>query len=199
MFPSFRFMFFNSLFHFLITCPSCGRTGKARPSTTSHVCAACKTPLRPVTEADPLAPSSSARVEPGAAPAGSTPAANPPSTGATRPDAGTPGTGAYAGLTWDGKGWVGETTVQGQKNGTGVASLIIGIFAVLLCGGGFILPLLAITFGWTGMKRAKQGLASNGGVAKAGFILGLVAAGISALLGILYLLALISDSNLNNY
>ena len=41
----------------LITCPSCGKTSKARPSTTSHACPACKTALRQVTDADPLAPS----------------------------------------------------------------------------------------------------------------------------------------------
>jgi hypothetical protein len=102
-------------------------------------------------------------------------------------------------MTWDGKRWIGTTTVQGQQNGKGTASLIIGIIAILLCGGGFILPLLAITFGWTGMKRAKQGLASNGGVAKAGFILGLVAAGMGVVIGIMYLLTMVSDGNPNNY
>lgn len=58
-------------------------------------------------------------------------------------------------------------------------------------GAGFILPILAITLGWNGMKAADVGWASNRGVAKAGFILRLVALGITlalgALIGISYL------------
>ena len=45
---------------------------------------------------------------------------------------------------------MGQTTAQGTQNGKGTASLVIGIIAILLCGGGVILPILAITFGWTG-------------------------------------------------
>lgn len=110
----------------------------------------------------------------------------------------TPGTGAYAGMMWDGKQWVGASPAQGRRNGMGVASLVIGICAVLLCGGGFIGPILAITFGWTGMKRAKQGLATNGGVAKAGFILGWVAAGIGLILAVVYGVALLTRQNTLN-
>ena len=110
-----------------------------------------------------------------------------------------PGTGSYAGLTWDGANWSGTATVPQQQNGKGTASLVIGIIAILLCGGGFILPLLSITFGWTGMKRAKAGLASNGGVAKAGFILGLVAAGMGLIVGAMYLVALASNGGRGGY
>ncbi|MDQ1249140.1 MAG: hypothetical protein QG597_3514 [Actinomycetota bacterium] len=108
------------------------------------------------------------------------------------PVVGQPGTGAYTGLTWDGRRWVGQTVVQGEQNGLGTASLVIGIIAVCLCGGG-ILAILAIVFGNTGMKRAKTGLATNGGIAKAGFILGWVALGISILFGVLYLISLASS------
>lgn len=112
--------------------------------------------------------------------------------------AGTPGTGQYTGLTWDGKRWVGQTTVQGTQNGKGTASLVIGIIAILLCGGGVILPILAITFGWTGMKRAKTGLATNGGAAKAGFILGIIAAAISAVLGVFVLIGTLTQPSTTN-
>jgi hypothetical protein len=120
----------------------------------------------------------------------------PPAIGASAPSqsvAGTPGTGAYAGLTWDGKTWVGQATVQGAQNGRGTAALVLGIIAVVLCGGGLILPILAISFGWIGMKRAQTGLATNGGVAKAGFILGIIAAVISAVLGVLVLIGTLTQ------
>ncbi len=58
------------------------------------------------------------------------------------------------------------------QNGMGVAALVLGIVAF------FCLPLiggiLAVVFGKIGMSRADQGLATNRGIAKAGFILGIV-------------------------
>ena len=38
----------------------------------------------------------------------------------------------------------------------------------------FIASILAIVFGKMGMNKAEQGLATNGGAAKAGFILGII-------------------------
>ena len=153
---------------------------------------------KPSVPAPPPTPSDKSRATPHTGTPPPSPLNEASSMAATPPAAGTPGTGAYAGMAWDGKRWVGTTTVPGQQNGKGTASLIIGIIAILLCGGGFILPLLAITFGWTGMKRAKQGLATNGGTAKAGFILGLIAAGMGVVIGIMYLLQR-RDGGLNNY
>jgi hypothetical protein len=53
----------------------------------------------------------------------------------------------------------------------GVASLVLGIVGLILCG---ILGPLAIVFGAMGRSRATQGLATNKGVATAGFVLGIV-------------------------
>lgn len=58
------------------------------------------------------------------------------------------------------------------QNGMGTAALVLGIlnfFCLPLIGG-----ILALVFGKIGMDRADQGLATNGGIAKAGFILGIV-------------------------
>ena len=63
------------------------------------------------------------------------------------------------------------------RNGFGIASLALGIvqFPVgLFCVLGIICGALAIIFGWLGMGRASRGEATNGGQAKAGFILGIV-------------------------
>ena len=58
------------------------------------------------------------------------------------------------------------------QNWPGTVALVLGIvqfFCFPLIGG-----VLAIVFGKMGMAKAKQGLATNGGAAKAGFILGIV-------------------------
>jgi len=58
------------------------------------------------------------------------------------------------------------------QNGMGTAALVFGILQF------FCFPLLgsilAIIFGRIGMTRADQGLATNRGSAKAGFILGII-------------------------
>lgn len=63
---------------------------------------------------------------------------------------------------------------QQMRNGKGTASLVLGIISMVLCGGGLIIPLLALVFGRQGMTLADQGLANNRGSAKAGFILGII-------------------------
>lgn len=109
------------------------------------------------------------------------------------PVAGVAGTGVYAGLTWDGKTWIGTASQPARRNGKGTASLVLGIISVLLCGGGLLLPILAVVFGRQGMRAADVGLADNRGVAKAGFILGIIALSLSAVFGVLYAIAYISD------
>lgn len=67
-----------------------------------------------------------------------------------------------------------------QQNGMGVAALVLGIVALVTCWIGVIPSVLAIIFGSIGMKKADQGLANNRGLAKAGFILGIIGAAIWA-------------------
>ena len=56
------------------------------------------------------------------------------------------------------------------QNGMGTAALIVGILQFFCLG--TIGSILAIIFGKIGMNRADQGLATNRGSAKAGFVLG---------------------------
>ena len=58
------------------------------------------------------------------------------------------------------------------QNGMGTAALVMGILQFLCLG--VIGSILAIVFGRIGMARADQGLATNRGAAKAGFILGII-------------------------
>ena len=58
------------------------------------------------------------------------------------------------------------------QNGMGTAALVMGILQFVCLG--TLGAILAIIFGRIGMKRAEQGLATNGGAAKAGFILGII-------------------------
>lgn len=65
---------------------------------------------------------------------------------------------------------------QGQsaapQNGMGTAALVMGILQFFCLG--TVGSVLAIIFGKIGMNKADQGLANNRGVAKAGFVLGIV-------------------------
>jgi len=58
------------------------------------------------------------------------------------------------------------------QNGLGTAALIMGILQFFCIG--TLGSILAIIFGLMGMKKAEQGLATNGGQAKAGFWLGII-------------------------
>jgi hypothetical protein len=63
------------------------------------------------------------------------------------------------------------------KNGLGIAALVVVILslpAVLTVFGGFVLGLVAIVLGVIGYRRAKKGVATNGGIAIAGAIIGLL-------------------------
>lgn len=65
------------------------------------------------------------------------------------------------------------------QNGMGTAALVLGIVQFLCLGP--IGAILAVIFGKIGMNRADQGLATNRGAAKAGFILGIIGLVLSAL------------------
>jgi hypothetical protein len=65
------------------------------------------------------------------------------------------------------------------RNGLGVASLVVGIVALLVSWtlfGGIALGVIAVTMGATARGRVRRGQATNGGVATAGIVLGIVAA-----------------------
>ena len=58
------------------------------------------------------------------------------------------------------------------QNGMGTAALVMGILQFFCLG--TVGSILAILFGKIGMNKADQGLATNRGAAKAGFILGII-------------------------
>ncbi|MGE2691876.1 DUF4190 domain-containing protein [Mycolicibacterium pulveris] len=63
---------------------------------------------------------------------------------------------------------------SGPKNGFGIASLVIAIVALVSVIFGVVLGVVAIIFGFLGWGRAKRGEATNGGMAVAGIILGIL-------------------------
>lgn len=76
------------------------------------------------------------------------------------------------------------TPAAAFTNGFAVASLVLGVVGVVLTVTfrlGLISDVLAVVFGALGMTKAREG-APNGGLAKAGLILGLVGLGLLLLL-----------------
>ena len=84
----------------------------------------------------------------------------------------------------------------GQQNGMGVAALVFGIVQFFCLP--FIGAILAIVFGRIGINKAKRGEASNGGMAKAGFWLGIVGLVLSIIGGIITVIVLIFAVNTVN-
>ena len=80
------------------------------------------------------------------------------------------------------------------QNGFGTAALVLGIVQFFCLG--TIGAILAIIFGKMGMNRAEQGLATNGGTAKAGFILGIIGV-ILSIIGVIIWIILLSTGNAN--
>jgi hypothetical protein len=71
-----------------------------------------------------------------------------------------------------------------SANGFAVASLVLGVVGVVLSVTfriGLISDVLAVVFGALGLGKAREG-APNGGLAKAGLILGLVGLGLLLLI-----------------
>ncbi|MFN8125859.1 MAG: DUF4190 domain-containing protein [Candidatus Nanopelagicales bacterium] len=82
----------------------------------------------------------------------------------------------------------GQTPAYGPpQNGMGTAALVMGILQFFCLG--LVGSILAIVFGKTGMNRAEQGLATNGGVAKAGYILGIIGIVVWVISLIIFLIA----------
>lgn len=80
----------------------------------------------------------------------------------------------------------GQPAGAAPQNGIGTAALIMGILQFLCLG--TIGTILAIVFGKIGMNKAEQGLATNGGSAKAGFILGIIGAVLTVIGIIVYII-----------
>jgi uncharacterized membrane protein len=71
----------------------------------------------------------------------------------------------------------------------GTAALIMGILQFFCLG--TIGTILAIVFGKIGMNKAEQGLATNGGSAKAGFILGIIGAVLTVIGIVIYIIVFV--------
>ncbi len=84
-------------------------------------------------------------------------------------------------------------STQGQpaapQNGLGTAALVLGILGIIGCLP-YIGSILGIVFGKMGMNKADQGLATNGGAAKAGFILGIIGLILAVIGTIIYIVVI---------
>ena len=78
------------------------------------------------------------------------------------------------------------------QNGMGTAALVMGILQFFCLG--IVGSILAIIFGRIGMRNAEQGLATNGGSAKAGYWLGIIGVIISVI-GIIVWIIVVATSS----
>lgn len=76
----------------------------------------------------------------------------------------------------------------------GIAALVLGIIGVLGCCT-FIFSVLAIVFGYLGIKRANDGLATNKGMATAGLALGVV----GVLIAVVYWILIVTGNGSFNF
>jgi len=63
---------------------------------------------------------------------------------------------------------------QAPKNGLGIAALVVAIVALISVVGGVVLGIVAVILGFLGWQRAKRAEATNGGIAIAGIVLGIL-------------------------
>ena len=82
------------------------------------------------------------------------------------------------------------------QNGMGTAALVMGILQFFCLG--IIGSILAIIFGRIGMRNAAQGLATNGGAAKAGFILGIIGLILSVIGIVIWIIVMVAASASGN-
>lgn len=78
--------------------------------------------------------------------------------------------------------------VPAPRNGMGVAALVLGILAVVLCWsaiGGIVLGVLAIIFAIVGIRRASRGISTNRGMSIAGLVTGIIGLIVGVLFAIL--------------
>ena len=79
--------------------------------------------------------------------------------------------GAPAAPAYGAPGSYGAPAVAPQ-NTQGIIALVTGILSLICCG--FIFGVVAIITGRNGMRLAAEGRANNGGLAKAGLVLGII-------------------------
>lgn len=72
------------------------------------------------------------------------------------------------------QGYAYPPPANAPKNGIGIAALVVAIIALLSVFGGIVLGVVAVILGFIGWNRAKRGEATNGGVAMAGIVLGIL-------------------------
>lgn len=111
-------------------------------------------------------PGPSGTPDPGRPAAGSGPSYGAPAYGAP----------AYGAPAYGGGPAYGGAPPRGASNGLGTAALVLGVLAVLtgffLIGG--LLGIVAVVLGVLGRRKAKRGEATNGGMALAGIVLGVI-------------------------
>lgn len=76
------------------------------------------------------------------------------------------------------------------QNGLGIASLVLGIVSIVLCCAyaGIWAGIPAVVLGYLSMNKAKQGLATNRGLALAGLITGAIGVALAVILIILVII-----------
>nr|WP_090341870.1 DUF4190 domain-containing protein [Mycolicibacterium malmesburyense]CRL71969.1 hypothetical protein CPGR_02176 [Mycolicibacterium malmesburyense] len=109
-----------------------------------------------------------------------TPPPQPPSQPPPPPPPQQPQYGGYPGAYPGGypqappQGYAYPPPANAPKNGIGIAALVVAIIALLSVFGGIVLGVVAVILGFIGWQRAKRGEATNGGVAMAGIVLGIL-------------------------
>lgn len=98
---------------------------------------------------------------------------HPPPSDAPQPGA-TPYGAAPYGAPQYGAPQYGGPVALPARNGLGVAALVLGILSIFPLDLLFIPGILAVIFGIIGRRRARRGEATNGGMALAGLITGVI-------------------------
>jgi hypothetical protein len=81
-------------------------------------------------------------------------------------------------------GATGGVPASGADNSMGTWALVLGIVSIFCCP--YVAGILAIIFGVKGRQKAEQGLATNGGMATAGLVLGIIGIIVSIIASIYY-------------
>lgn len=82
--------------------------------------------------------------------------------------------------------------VAAPQNTFGTVALITGILGFFCLG--LVGSVLAIIFGKMGMNKASAGLATNAGMAKAGFWLGIVGIVVNVVVGVIWIIVVVANN-----
>ncbi|MEK9664271.1 MAG: DUF4190 domain-containing protein [Candidatus Nanopelagicales bacterium] len=83
-----------------------------------------------------------------------------------------------------------------SENTNGVVALVTGILSFFVCP--VILSIVAIIFGRKGMQSAAAGRANNGGMAKVGYILGIISLVLFAFFVVIWIILIIAGAASSN-